>query len=205
MAIRHGLGRYPGLRCDRIASIAMIPVCSPRFLASLRRHRPQHPADLLGLTLLHDAERQDWALWFQAQDVADLGHAASSGISFDDQMLLIRAAASHQGVALVTETLARPELDQGGLVRVLDVAWPQEFSYWLVCPRATADQPKIVAFRDWLLAEGRRVSATRVQPGEQRGAERLEALVVHGRLRQRAHRLGQARRGGRRGDGRASG
>ena len=159
VAIRHGLGRYPGLRCDRIASIAMIPVCSPRLLASLGDRAPQCPADLLGLPLLHDAERQDWALWFQAQDVADLGQAASSGISFDDQTLLIRAAASHQGVALVTETLARPEIEQGGLVRVLDVAWPQEFSYWLACPRATADQPKIVAFRDWLLAEGRRVSA----------------------------------------------
>ena len=70
----------------------------------------------------------------------------------------------------MTETLARPELEQGGLVRVLDVAWPQEFAYWLVCPRATADQPKIVAFRDWLMAEGRRVSsnarpARRAAPG----------------------------------------
>ena len=110
-------------------------------------------------------------------------------------MLLIRAAASHQGIALVTETLARPELDQGGLVRVLDVAWPQEFAYWLVCPRATADQPKIVAFRDWLIEGGGQ--RARVQPGEQRGAERLEALVVHRRLRQRTHRLGEARRGGR--------
>ncbi len=152
VAIRHGLGRYPGLRCDRIARIAMIPVCSPRLLASLPE-RPRRPVDLLGLPLLHDSERQDWALWFQGQDVADIGHAASSGISFDDQMLLIRAAASHQGIALVTETLARPELEQGGLVRVLDVAWRQEFAYWLVCPRATAEQPKIVAFRDWLISE----------------------------------------------------
>ena len=159
VAIRHGLGSYPGLRCDRITTIAMIPVCSPGFLAAQAANRPQHPADLLGLTLLHDADRQDWALWFQAQGVADLGHVASSGISFDDQMLLIRAAASHQGVALVTETLASPELDQGTLVRVVDVAWPQEFSYWLACPRATADQPKVAAFRGWLLEEGRRFSA----------------------------------------------
>jgi LysR family glycine cleavage system transcriptional activator len=160
VAIRHGLGSYPGLRCDRIATIAMIPVCSPRFLASLAKQRPRRPADLLGLALLHDAERQDWALWFQAQGVADVDHAASSGISFDDQMLLIRAAASHQGIALVTETLARAELDQGSLVRALDVAWPQEFAYWLVSPRATADQPKIAAFRDWLVHEGRRISAS---------------------------------------------
>ena len=70
------------------------------------------------------------------------GDAVSSGISFDDQMLLIRAAASHQGVALVTETLARTELSQGGLVRALDVAWPQEFAYWLVYPQATARPAK---------------------------------------------------------------
>jgi LysR family glycine cleavage system transcriptional activator len=153
VAIRHGLGRYPGLRCDRIASIAMIPVCGPRFLAFLGDRKPRIPADLIGLPLLHDEDRQDWALWFQAQNVADLGRTVSSGISFDDQTLLIRAAASHQGIALVTETLARAELSQGGLVRALDVAWPQEFAYWLVYPKATADQPKIVAFRDWLISE----------------------------------------------------
>ena len=104
--------------------------------------------------LLQDAERQDWALWFQAQGVEDITQTALSGISFDDQILLMRAAASNQGIALVTETLARPELERGNLVRVLDVAWPQEFAYWLVGPRATADQPKVVAFRDWLLDEG---------------------------------------------------
>ncbi len=131
----------------------MIPVCSRRFIAALP-HRPRTPADLLHLSLLHDAERQDWALWFQAQGVTDVGHTASTGISFDDQMLLIRAAASDQGIALVTETLARRELDLGNLLRVLDVAWPQEFAYWLVCPRPTAEQPvMIVAFRDWLISE----------------------------------------------------
>ena len=127
--------------------------------------------DPTGLSLLHDAERQEWALWFQAQGVADAGHGAASGISFDDQMLLIRAAASDQGIALVTETLARPELDKGTLVRVLNVAWPQEFSYWLVSPRATAEQPKIVAFRDWLLSEGRRISDS-VRSAAKRGRAR---------------------------------
>jgi LysR family glycine cleavage system transcriptional activator len=59
VAIRHGLGHYPGLRCDRITPIAMIPVCSPRVLTT---RAPRKPADLLRLPLLHDAERQDWAL-----------------------------------------------------------------------------------------------------------------------------------------------
>src|SRR6185312_8197087 len=43
VAIRHGLGHYPGLRCDRIATIAMVPVCSPSFLASLADRAPDQP------------------------------------------------------------------------------------------------------------------------------------------------------------------
>jgi LysR family glycine cleavage system transcriptional activator len=160
VAIRHGLGRYPGLHCDRIAPIAMIPVCSPGFLATLAQRAPRQPTDLLHLPLLHDAERQDWPLWFQAQGVADVTQAALGGIRFDDQMLLIHAAASNQGIALVTEALARAELDRGNLVLALDVVWPQEFAYWLVYPRAAADEPKVAAFRDWLLDEGRQVNAT---------------------------------------------
>jgi DNA-binding transcriptional LysR family regulator len=66
----------------------------------------------------------------------------------------MRAAASDQGVTLVTETLAWPELDRGNLKLVLDVAWPQEFASWLVRPRATAYNPKTVAFRDWQLEGG---------------------------------------------------
>jgi LysR family glycine cleavage system transcriptional activator len=174
LAIRHGLGRYPGLRCDRIAGIALVPVCSPGFLASLPA-RPRRPADLIDLPLLHDVARQDWALWFQAQGVADAGHAAARGISFDDQMLLIRAAASHQGIALVSETLARPELEQRSLVRAIDVAWPQEFAYWLVCPRATAEQPKIAAFRTWLLSE-------RARPARRAARDRTPSGSCNARL-----------------------
>jgi LysR family glycine cleavage system transcriptional activator len=85
--------------------------------------------------------------------VADAGPAALDGISFDDQTLLIRAAASGHGVALVTDTLARTELDSGSLVQVLGRGWPQEFAYWLVTPRTVADQPPVAAFRAWILEE----------------------------------------------------
>jgi LysR family glycine cleavage system transcriptional activator len=152
VAIRHGLGRYKGLLCDRIAAIATIPVCSPGFLAELPAS-PLVAADLARLPLLHDADRQEWPLWFQAHGVADAGHAALDGIGFDDQTLLIRAAASGQGVALVTDTLARAELEAGSLVQVLDGGWPQEFAYWLVTPRSTADRPPVAAFRAWILGE----------------------------------------------------
>ena len=151
VAIRHGLGRDAGMRCDRIAAIDLVPACSPGFLRALPQP-PSRPAELLGLARLHGADEREWGLWFRAHGVAEIG-AAADGVSFDDQVLLIRAAASGQGVALITEALARPELDAGALVRVLDVAWPQDFAYWLVCPHATAEHAPVVAFREWVLAE----------------------------------------------------
>jgi LysR family transcriptional regulator, glycine cleavage system transcriptional activator len=153
VAIRHGLGRYRALRSDRVAGIDLIPVCSPGFLAAIGAAGLLAGRDLARLPLLHDGERQEWALWFQAQGIDDVARDVAAGPSFDDQMLLIRAAATGQGIALVTEALVRSELACGTLVRAVDSAWPQEFAYWLVCPEETAKQPKIAAFRGWLIAE----------------------------------------------------
>jgi len=41
--------------------------------------------------------------------------------------------------------------------RPLGAAFPETLrlskTYWIICPKATAALPKIVTFRDWLLAE----------------------------------------------------
>jgi LysR family glycine cleavage system transcriptional activator len=39
------------------------------------------------------------------------------------------------------------------LVRPFELALPVTYAYWIVCPKATANLPKIVTFRDWLLSE----------------------------------------------------
>jgi LysR family transcriptional regulator, glycine cleavage system transcriptional activator len=153
VAIRHGLGRWRGLRADRVAAVRMIPVCSRALLRG--RSRPTRPDELAAMPLLHDAARKEWAMWFQAHGVHLIPREALSGPSFDDQMLLIQAAVSGQGVALATEVLAKPELARRSLVRVIDLAWPQEFAYWLVYPDTHAKQPKIEAFREWVLTQSR--------------------------------------------------
>jgi LysR family transcriptional regulator, glycine cleavage system transcriptional activator len=157
VAIRHGLGRWKGLRADRIAAVRLIPVCSKALLRG--RPRPTRAKDLAALPLLHDAQRRDWALWFHAHGVHPIPKEALIGPSLDDQMLLIQAAASGQGVALATEVLARPELARRSLVRAIDLDWPQEFAYWLVYPDANADQPKIAAIRQWLSTQSEPAAA----------------------------------------------
>ena len=67
--------------------------------------------------------------------------------------MAIDAAVDGQGVALARSALAAWDLIGGRLVRPLSRALPASFSYWIVCPKATAKLPKIAAFTGWLLTE----------------------------------------------------
>ncbi|HEX7389248.1 MAG TPA: LysR substrate-binding domain-containing protein [Acidiphilium sp.] len=152
MAIRHGLGVYPGLESERLLQPRLIPVGSPSLLANgapIRR-----PEDCLRYPLLQDADGMDWALWLCALGVADPDRLARRGNSFSDDYLLVRAAMAGQGLALVRDTYAAEEIAAGRLVRALDIPWPAAFAYWLVTrPGAGAHSSGIAALRTWLLDE----------------------------------------------------
>jgi LysR family glycine cleavage system transcriptional activator len=67
--------------------------------------------------------------------------------------MVIDAAINGQGIALARTTLAAWDLINGRLVRPFSLSLPLSKTYWIICPKATASLPKIVTFRDWLLAE----------------------------------------------------
>jgi LysR family glycine cleavage system transcriptional activator len=96
-AIWHGLGNYPGLEATWFVAPELIIVASPELL---RPSPPiKTPANCLAFPLLNDIDRTDWRLWFEAQGVdapQDL-----KGPSFSDDHLMVKAAASGQGLALV--------------------------------------------------------------------------------------------------------
>ena len=66
---------------------------------------------------------------------------------------LLVGAVDGQGVALARTALAAWDLIGGRLVRPFDIAMQVSVAYWVVCSKAVAKLPKIVAFSDWLLAE----------------------------------------------------
>jgi LysR family transcriptional regulator, glycine cleavage system transcriptional activator len=70
--------------------------------------------------------------------------------------MVIDAAINGQGIALARTTLAAWDLINGRLVRPFPDSLPLSKTYWIVCPKATMTLPKIVTFRDWLLAEAAR-------------------------------------------------
>ncbi|UUS14924.1 LysR substrate-binding domain-containing protein [Stenotrophomonas sp. CD2] len=63
IAIRHGLGRYPGLHAEHLMAPVLLPVASPALLAGAPT--VSSVQDCLQLPLLQDADRSDWRLWFR--------------------------------------------------------------------------------------------------------------------------------------------
>ncbi|QVQ28391.1 LysR substrate-binding domain-containing protein [Achromobacter deleyi] len=150
VALRHGLGHYPGLSTFRLMTPVLLPVANPALLA--RGPRITSPEDCLKYPLLQDSDRADWALWLQAHGV-EAGPDAERGSSFEDDLLLLRAAGTGQGIALVQDTHAREDIDSGKLAIALDRPWPARFAYYIVSRPDALDRPEVQAFIDWVKAE----------------------------------------------------
>lgn len=147
VAVRHGLGRYPGLRSERVLAVEIVPVAAPALVARLGR--PTDPAALARWPLIHDAERKGWPLWFQAQGIAEFG--PPRGPAFDESGLLLQAVLAGQGAGLLPAAMVAPEIGSGRLVRLAEIALLQDFAYYLVYPESSHGRPKIAAFRRWIL------------------------------------------------------
>lgn len=150
VALRHGLGVYPGLQVTRLMAPVLVPVARPGLVAASAA--PGEPADCLDFPLLHDADRADWPLWLAAHGVAGDPRARRE-TAFEDDFLLIRAAEAGHGLALVPLEHARAEIAAGRLVQVLDKPWPARFAYYLVTTPDAMQRPEARAFADWIMEE----------------------------------------------------
>ena len=148
LAIRHGDGHWPGLHVTRLRAEELV-VCAPKLLSG--RTALREPADLARHTLLHVNDRSDWTRWLDAAGVK--GVDVSRGPILNQASMAIDAAVDGQGVALARSALASWDLGSARLVRPFEISLPVPYAYWIVSPKATANLPKIVTFREWLLAE----------------------------------------------------
>lgn len=155
LAIRYGSGDYPGLITERLLVEEVFPVCSPRL-----REGPEPlctPADLRHHTLLHvDWVQQpemwpDWSMWLRAAGVEEVD--PTRGPRFSMSTMAAQAAIEGHGVALGSSVLLRDDLQAGRLIKPFELGFPVDFAYYLVYPEPNAERPKVIAFRQWLLAQ----------------------------------------------------
>lgn len=148
VAIRSGVGPWPGLTREFLMRYHVTPICSPGFI---EKHKIRVPEDLLRAQRLAP-EDPWWADWFAA---AGVGAPASghSGIALDSQVEEARLAGSGFGAALMTPIFWRDEIASGQLVQPFPTLFLPPVSLWLIRPEGRGAVRKIERFREWLLAE----------------------------------------------------
>ena len=157
VAVRYGAGDYPGLRTHCLFGEVALPVCSPVLLTT--PHPLRTPEDLRHHTLLHvdwkmdDETAPNWRMWLLAAGIEDID--PTRGPRFNFESMALQAAVEGLGVALASDVLVSDDVARGRLVKPFELTLPgpTRFCYYVVSPEASADQPKVSAFREWILAE----------------------------------------------------
>ena len=144
-AILYGIGDYENVRSLKLMDEHMTACASQAFLAA----NPITSADdVAALPLLHLESRPSvWPDWFRGQGAAP---ASSEGMLMDQFSMMVQAAISGLGIALLPDYLAQREIAEGRLSPVLKEAVPVNGAYWLIWPETSDDSPPLKAFRAWL-------------------------------------------------------
>ena len=151
VAIYYGRGKWSGIVADKLHTEYLTPVCSPLLFQS---EKPLNQlADLRHHVLLHDSSREAWKGWLKQFNVT--GVNVNHGPIFSHSMLVLQAAALGQGIALGHSVLARPEIESGRLVCPFEEKLITNNAYYFVCQQSQAELGKIMAFRQWLVAQVR--------------------------------------------------
>ncbi len=149
-AIRYGRGHWPGLRAAWLMADEMFPVCSPALLTGKRPLRS--PEDLRDHVLLHNTNNgDDWRLWLTAAGLPpDI--SKQPGLTFDMIFMTVQAAIDAMGVAVGRTSYVQDDIAKGRLVVPFEIALPADAGFYLVSPEGAPDSPKLLAFRQWLIA-----------------------------------------------------
>jgi LysR family transcriptional regulator, glycine cleavage system transcriptional activator len=162
-AIRYGRGQWPGLRADWLMADELFPVCSPSLLTGDKPLRC--PQDLAYHTLLHSSGGydDDWRLWLTAAGLPT-NVSKQPGLTFDLIFMTVQAAIDGLGVAVGRTSYVEGDVAKGRLVVPFKMSLPADAGFYLVSPTATANAPKLVAFRQWLIASIKSASQAGAAP-----------------------------------------
>ena len=92
--------------------------------------------------------------------------------SFDTTQMAVAAAAEGLGVALGPPEYFAEELESGRLIQPFDIYIETEDAYHLVCPTGRAEEPKIAAFKNWILDEAAKAEAEKTNAPRTRSRAR---------------------------------
>jgi LysR family glycine cleavage system transcriptional activator len=145
------MGDWKGLRAIKLLDEEFFPVCSP----SLNGGRlPKDPVSMLSEPLLID-RNLSWRAWFKSAGLKLDREIV--GTSYTDTNALMEAAGTGQGIALGRLSITQSDILSGKLVRLSEHSLGVAYCHYAVYPIFSESNPALVAFRDWLVEEARRI------------------------------------------------
>jgi len=151
VALRYGMGDYPGLYAEPLTDDGITPVFNPELLEG--DWPLDQPQELAYHTLLHDESWgyvgavPDWAMWLNAAGVT--GIDVTRGPRFDAAVMAIEAAAMGRGIALAPYSLVADDIKRGRLVAPF-MSLQLECRVYFVCLEQTLERPAVKAFHAWV-------------------------------------------------------
>lgn len=149
ISIRWGVGPWPEHECHLLGRFSYAPMLSPALAASAGGiTEPRH---LLRLPII-GAQQDSWQTWFASAGVEPPDLSVHKRHNYIEQDLCANAALAGQGVAILNHIYFAEELASGRLIAPFNHHCSDDIGIWLVHPASRRNNPKIKAFREWILA-----------------------------------------------------
>ena len=146
-SFRFGRGPFPNEDALYLFGRDVRLVCAPGYLATLGGSETLEGLSR-GTVFEHPGTPLHWADLTASHGQPDL--AARRVTRFDYYTLVLRAAISGQGLALVPVQLIEAELQAGQLVNPGGIGYPSEIGYWFAIPQDRRPSAALTVFRTWL-------------------------------------------------------
>lgn len=146
VAIQHGKGDWPGVDATLLIEEQVVAVCAPSLLQDQQRPAP---ADLLKHRLLNLQTRlYAWPDYLTAKGLDT--NKAIPGPTFETFSMMIRAARSGLGIAIVPTLFVQEELNSGHLIAPFGEAIASGRGYYVTTSPAKRRIKRIDHFIQWV-------------------------------------------------------
>lgn len=153
--IRYGAGNWAGYHTELIMHDAVLPLCSPDYLAGVRGSSTNRIDILTQSRLIHTVKAQlNWDWWLDQHGFSSV--ETVGGLRFDRSSMSLQMAKDGAGIVLETAALAMDELRSGELVPAFPELGAAKLpAYWVICPSRHLSRRPTAVFAEWIRDEAK--------------------------------------------------
>ena len=160
IAVLRGRGAWTDAHAYKLFDETMVVVASPALIPKGERLAATRYSDF---QKIQNARRPDsWLRWLEAMNMSHEGPIF--GPRFAQTTMVIKAAISGLGVAVVPAVMVEDHLRDGQLHCPFGDPVPSGYSYFAVYPMNAGVSKRVLDFRDWIMAETRCLRSASIRP-----------------------------------------